>query len=547
MLSDIESYVVGVINYPVEERNSIYLKFCESIFNFEDRQNYWDKLNKNEKEKNITQDNLADRQIFKHNDNKDENENNFYDNEFNDDNEIIELESYINFISNYNHKADPFSPKLYLDLSIDYNSLLFGRKPKNDFVKENSNLNDEEYYQIYKNPVINDKSILRERDKKNIIHYRRYIKGVNNKFSNSDNYYIKLMNPIFLNFIDLKENKVYCYMMNGKFFNSNGTQGKDLNSQNSFSDIPNNNEASLPNDSQNDSFSDNDDLKDNLDQFNDSQDDSPPDNDDCEDNSYQSNSLSSRLTSLDQNTMQSNCGLSFLRKLLNKKRKRSKNKAKNILKHLPNQNIFKTVTTNDRGRKKKNSNKKGKHTRDSPDNMRSKIKTYSLKFLYYYFNEKIKEIGINDLDRLYQIRRVNKKTKVYFLDLLNQSLKSIFSSPISRKSDKIETYNKNLIDKIYTINEEGNSEKTKKIIKFFDMRYEEFFDIIKKIKDEEKSQENIDGIDDDFKDMAKKFDYYLEKKLSKDSKDKAYKQKFKNLMKNFPSNIRNMKEKKNKN
>ena len=146
----------------------------------------------------------------------------------------------------------------YLDLSTDYDSLLIDGKPKNDLVRGNSNLYDEEIFQIYKNPVINHISILREKVKKVKKKYKnnnkRYIRRINRNFSNSENYYTKLMNPLFFNFIHLKENKVYCYMMNGKFCITFQTQEKDLDSQNS----PNNehiNGAILPNDSQNNEHS----------------------------------------------------------------------------------------------------------------------------------------------------------------------------------------------------------------------------------------------------------------------------------------------------
>lgn len=162
----------------------------------------------------------------------------------------------------------------------------------------------------------------------------------------------------------------------------------------------------------------------------------------------------------------------------------------------------------------------------------------------------MKKLDINDSNksaewRLYKIKTVDNKTKVYNLELLNQSLKSIFSAPISRRSDKNENHNKDLIDKIYKINQEVNSEKTKKIIKFFNMKYKEFFNYVKIIKDNRNLQE-IDEIDDDIKEMIKKFDLYLDKQLNKKGRDEKYKQKLIKLIKNFPSDISNMKVKKRK-
>jgi hypothetical protein len=192
------------------------------------------------------------------------------------------------------------------------------------------------------------------------------------------------------------------------------------------------------------------------------------------------------------------------------------------------------------------------YNKNSNDNLRSKVKTCSLNFLYEYFNEEIPKIDINDLNKsvdwkLYKKKYVDNKTKVYNLDLLNQSLKSIFSAPISGRYNKTENHNKELIDKIYKINQEGNSEKTKKIIKLLNMKYKEFFNYVKIIKDNKNLLEKIEGIDDDIKDMIRKFDLYLEGNLSKDSKDKDYNQKLIELIINFPSDISNMKERKKNN
>ena len=78
------------------------------------------------------------------------------------------------------------------------------------------------------------------------------------------------------------------------------------------------------------------------------------------------------------------------------------------------------------------------------------------------------------------------------------------------------------------------------------MKYKEFFNYVKIIKDNKNLQEKIDGLDDDIKDMVKKFDFYLEENLSKDNKDKDYNQKLIALIKNFPEDINNMIVKKKK-
>jgi hypothetical protein len=333
-------------------------------------------------------------------------------------------------------------------------------------------------------------------------------------------------------------------MIKDKSFNLDEIQEKYLDSQNSFSNNENNNEASLLNESKNYSSINNDDSMDIS----------------C----FQSKSL--RLSPLDPNITQLNYPFSFYIKpkvSFNQKRKRSKNKVINSLSKIENNfvnnsevlenkyitKLFKVDREKNIGRKKKNSGKTGKHDKNSKDNMRTKVKSCSLKFLYEYFNKEIQKIDINDLNksadwRLYEIKSVDNKTKIYNLELLNQTLKSIFSTPISRRADKNENHNKDLIEKIYKINQEGNSEKTKKIIKIFNMKYKEFFNYVKIIKDNKNLLEKIEGIDDDIKDMIRKFDLYLEENLSKDSKDKDYNQKLIELIINFPSDISNMKERK---
>ena len=74
------------------------------------------------------------------------------------------------------------------------------------------------------------------------------------------------------------------------------------------------------------------------------------------------------------------------------------------------------------------------------------------------------------------------------------------------------------------------------------MKYKDFFNYVKVIKEQEK----IEGIDEDIKDMVKKFYFFLEEKLSKDNKDKNYNQKLIELIKNFPEDIKNMIVKKKK-
>ena len=324
---------------------------------------------------------------------------------------------------------------------------------------------------------------------------------------------------------------------------------KDLNSQISLSDFKNKNEPSFPRSKSDFSifFSSSMNL---IDQSNSS--------------FYLPISMGSNMTPIMSPNISPNYIIhdSFDLEFLNKKTNRSKNK---VINSFPNKEknylgtsgisakqksykdkskLFIVVQKSNFGRKKKDSVEIGKHTKIAKDNLRSKVRTYSLDFLYEYFNKEIQKIEIKNLNksgewRLYKIKRIDNKTKVYNLELLDKSLKSIFSAPISRRSDKNENHNKDLINKIYKINQEGNLEKTETIIKFFNMKYKEFFNYVKIIKDNKNLQEKIGGIDDDIKEMIRNFELYLERKLNKNNNN--YNQILIEEIKNFPSDISNMK------
>ena len=324
---------------------------------------------------------------------------------------------------------------------------------------------------------------------------------------------------------------------------------KDLNSQISLSDFKNKNEPSFPRSKSDFSifFSSSMNL---IDQSNSS--------------FYLPISMGSNMTPIMSPNISPNyiIHVSFDLEFLKVKTNRSKNK---VINSFPNKEknylgtsgisakqksykdkskLFIVVQKSNFGRKKKDSVEIGKHTKIAKDNLRSKVRTYSLDFLYEYFNKEIQKIEIKNLNksgewRLYKIKRIDNKTKVYNLELLDKSLKSIFSAPISRRSDKNENHNKDLINKIYKINQEGNLEKTETIIKFFNMKYKEFFNYVKIIKDKKNLQEKIGGIDDDIKEMIRNFELYLERKLNKNNNN--YNQILIEEIKNFPSDISNMK------
>jgi len=280
---------------------------------------------------------------------------------------IIKLLSSDSIFFNYNYKRDNYSPKLYSDLSDE--------KSKHDIVKENTKLYDEEISHIYENLGINDK--------------------LNKSFSNSDNYDIKLIN---------------------KFFNLNKTQVNGLDSQNYSSNNQNDNEASLSNESKNYSslnYDDNIDIR------------------------FQSKSiiLAPYIEPNDSSY------LTFS----NRKRERSKIKDINLFPNIENNFMNKSeslaikknykdkifiIKKKNFGRKKKNSGETGKHNKYSKDNLRSKAKTCSLSFLLEYFNEELKKIDINNLNKsvewkLYQIKTEDNKTKVYFFRII-KSISQIY-------------------------------------------------------------------------------------------------------------------------
>ena len=139
--------------------------------------------------------------------------------------------------------------------------------------------------------------------------------------------------------------------------------------------------------------------------------------------------------------------------------------------------------------------------------MRARVETYTLDFLLDYFNTEIQKIDSNW--RLYKRKRVNIKSNSYFSELLNKSLKSIFSAPITGRSKEDQNHNKELIDNIYKI---GNKEKTEKIKNVLEMKYKNFFNnytTYKKAKEKNKLKE----INDDIKAMLEDFVNYLKIRL----------------------------------
>ena len=118
--------------------------------------------------------------------------------------------------------------------------------------------------------------------------------------------------------------------------------------------------------------------------------------------------------------------------------------------------LFKINKNNNCGRKKKDSGQKCKHNKNSPDNMRKKAKTLTFQLISEIINDELKKINIKDLNKsfcpvkLFKINQdqASNSTKLYNLDLLNKSFKSIFSIPISGRSKNDENHNRDLINKL---------------------------------------------------------------------------------------------------
>ena len=117
------------------------------------------------------------------------------------------------------------------------------------------------------------------------------------------------------------------------------------------------------------------------------------------------------------------------------------------------------------GRKKDNSNKTGKHTKYSDDNLIRKCKHLILESIMKFINKKLKEIYVDIgqgmlIKKLFVLNHEQKSNAIvqYNKDLLNKTLKEIFSNNIStRYTNFPENHNKRLIEKL--INEQDEEKR----------------------------------------------------------------------------------------
>ena len=206
---------------------------------------------------------------------------------------------------------------------------------------------------------------------------------------------------------------------------------------------------------------------------------------------------------------------------------------------------------NNLGRKRKNCDEPGKHTKSSKDNMLKKIKNFYLNEVILFLNKainfyfKCEEEKEKLIDKNYEIKKRDLKDLIknleYYekifstyknkdnLELLDKHLGEIISNiKISIKNTRFksvrETWNKQIIEKI---NENGN-ENLKCILN--NMTFRDFINILL----EKKQLKDYPGLDENFKNDFKYFENSRVEAYFKGKKYNAYndadKEVFKNLM-----------------
>ena len=151
---------------------------------------------------------------------------------------------------------------------------------------------------------------------------------------------------------------------------------------------------------------------------------------------------------------------------------------------------------NKKGRNKKGSDEVGEHTKESPDNIRNKIKTHFFNTFIIFL---IKILSLNKSISLKKIQtafiRVLSKEKNE--ELFDMKIKDILcEQPISTKYSTFDRYeNKKIIDRIYKENKEIN------VIKILDLTFDELFIIYRRklnnpedIEELEKIKAKIDDL-----------------------------------------------------
>lgn len=161
-------------------------------------------------------------------------------------------------------------------------------------------------------------------------------------------------------------------------------------------------------------------------------------------------------------------------KVLGRKRARPDKQEKKILTKLL---AVEDITKTNYGRKKKNSNEKGTHNQLSEDNVMRKIKSNYLKYSHKRINESFNDKNLQFLKLDSEInenlkKEYNEKLMVTKYKELYQT--SLISSKYRKQKDINCNLNKNIIEKIYS--EENEEKKENKVIKLMESTYLEVFE-----------------------------------------------------------------------
>ena len=170
------------------------------------------------------------------------------------------------------------------------------------------------------------------------------------------------------------------------------------------------------------------------------------------------------------------------------------------------------------GRKKKNSNEIGKHSKYCQDNIIKKIKSFLLYFLKIFINSLIYKIYNGDIGKgifIKELKIINQRQIIYSKndkEFIYKTLKDIFSDNISKKyTNYLPQHNKYLIEKL--LNEE-DYEKRVIFQKLFSLT---FLDCLMHFRGDKQliqldGLKTIDDINKDFEDdleYLELFKYYV--------------------------------------
>ena len=232
------------------------------------------------------------------------------------------------------------------------------------------------------------------------------------------------------------------------------------------------------------------------------------------------------------------------------------------------------------GRKKKGNTTIGKHNKNAPDNMLSTIKRFIFRTIREIINNELKNIKNDELKKnfhrceLLQIigDQTKDTTKIFNLNLLKKTLKSIFSEKVTGRWKDKENHNRDLINKLYEINNKGdldNQDKIENIVNFLNMTLEDFFNYLKiyinnNISKEKEKEKSINIINNDINNinstnnmniinnniftfnLIKQFINKVNEEFIVKKEDEDFIKKFNEKLMNLPLVINNMKGGKNK-